>query len=73
MARSKIDNSRVRREMKITSAIERQEARDKRTPKDQLSVLDTRLGKDVGAVHERLRLLDAMEEIYKKDKKSTSS
>jgi hypothetical protein len=37
-------------------AIENAEARAKRTPKQQLALLDERLGKGVGATRERARL-----------------
>lgn len=39
-----------------TRAIERKTVRDALTPRQQLAILDQRLGKGVGAVRERARL-----------------
>lgn len=52
-------NAQARRD----SAAARHEARLRRTPEDQLSVLDRRLGKGKGALNERTRLLAELERI----------
>lgn len=44
------------KETRIQRANERQKAREKRSNKDQLLVLDKRLGEGVGAKKERFRL-----------------
>jgi len=45
------------RQMRREEAIERQVERDKLTPEQQLELLDRRLGKDDGAMKERVRLM----------------
>jgi hypothetical protein len=50
-----------RREERKLEAVERDEARTGRTPEGQLAVLDSRLGKSMGAQRERLRLLREIE------------
>jgi hypothetical protein len=45
------------REIRREEALERQVERDKLTPEQQLEVLDYRLGKDEGAMNERVRLM----------------
>jgi hypothetical protein len=45
------------KEIRIEEALERQTEREKLTPDQQLEVLDARLGKDTGAVQERIRLM----------------
>jgi len=70
MARRK--KSGLRYEQRQEEARDRQKIRDRRTPKEQIDVLDQRLGKDVGAARERLRLLTAIEEAYKKDEQRKS-
>jgi hypothetical protein len=47
---------RSRKEVRQAEAKERQALRDKRTPQDQLRVLDAKLGVGVGAKKERERL-----------------
>lgn len=44
---------RSRREIRQDEALDRQTLRDKRTPQDQIRVLDTRLGSGLGAKKER--------------------
>lgn len=53
MRRSKLE--------KTKEAEERAKERSKRSHKDQLAVLDSRLGKDVGAAKERMRLNSIIE------------
>jgi len=45
-----------RKEQRQKEAEERQEKRNNRNNKEQLALLDKRLGKDKGAVKERLKL-----------------
>jgi hypothetical protein len=61
------DEFRSRKEIRQDEAKERQALRDKRTPQDQIAVLDAKLGVGVGAVKERARL---QKEIDKKEEKS---
>jgi len=49
-------NSKQRREKRQDEAHARQMDRETRTPKQQLALLDKRLGKGVGAKRERERL-----------------
>lgn len=48
--------SRVRIEKRQAEADQRAEKRGKRTAKQQLNLIDKRLGKGIGAVKERARL-----------------
>ena len=51
-------NSRTTsREIRREEAEERQTERDKLTPGQQLEILDKRLGRDIGAPKERLKLM----------------
>ena len=50
-------NWQVRQQMKKSSALERQEVADKRTPLEQLQRLDSLLGEMKGARKERSKLL----------------
>jgi len=57
--------------MRQQQALERQEARKKRSHKDQLAYLDSKFGKDVGAKKEReklLALINKKEEISDEEK-----
>jgi len=45
------------RELRRDEAIRRQEERDKRSPEEQLKLLDEKLGIDTGAIKERIRLM----------------
>jgi hypothetical protein len=45
------------RELRREEAEKRQEVRDNRSPQQQLDVLNSRLGEDIGALKERVRLL----------------
>ena len=51
------NGSATSREIRREEAEERQAERDKLTPEQQLATLDKRLGNDVGAISERLRLM----------------
>jgi len=55
-----------RREARQAEAVSRDEARADRSPREQLSLLDSRLGESMGAQRERLRLLREIEESEKK-------
>lgn len=46
----------VRKQRRIDGALERQALRAKRSPQEQLRLLDQKLGEGVGAVKERARL-----------------
>jgi len=48
--------SRHGKETRVKEALERADARSRRTPQEQLAVLDARNGKGVGAQKERARL-----------------
>lgn len=52
----------LRLEQKQQIATKNREARDKRSPQEQLRILDQRLGKDQGAQKERARLLAMIKE-----------
>ena len=56
MGQRRINKSQHRRNELRGRATERQEARDKMTPAQQLRTLDYRLGKGEGAAKERKRL-----------------
>jgi hypothetical protein len=45
------------RELRREEAEKRQEVRGNRSPQQQLDVLNARLGEDIGAIKERVRLL----------------
>lgn len=47
---------KVRIQERKAQAQQRQELRGKRTPQEQITVLDNKLGKEIGAVKERKRL-----------------
>jgi hypothetical protein len=59
-----------RRDERKEEAVERDESRAGRSPSEQLTLLDARLGDSMGAQRERLRLLRAIEE-SKPKKRST--
>ena len=56
---------RARRRQRKDEAVERQSARDKRTPADQLIVLNSRLGVHTGAKKERKRLRAELDKLNK--------
>jgi len=45
------------RDLRGAEALKRQEERNKRTPEEQLKLLDEKLGIDTGAIKERVRLM----------------
>jgi hypothetical protein len=51
---------RQKQERKLDIAIRNAVLRDRRSPREQLHVLDRRLGRGVGAVRERVRLYRAI-------------
>ena len=53
------DSERMARKNEIAEA--NQSAREKRSPEQQLAVLDDRLGTEMGAKRERVRLIDEIE------------
>jgi len=55
-------NFEARVDVKRAEAKERTEARSKRTPQQQLDLLDQRLGKGVGAQKERAKLTKLIEQ-----------
>ncbi len=65
------DGSRERDERRIEAEI-RQTKRDARTPQQQLEVLDRKLGKNTGAIKERLRLHLLLSTTKEPAKKKTS-
>jgi hypothetical protein len=61
-----------RKAAKLETALQRKAEREKRSPQEQLDLLDKRLGKDQGAARERARLqamLDAPPKPAKKRRK----
>jgi hypothetical protein len=55
----------IRKDDRRRRAAERQEVRAKRTPQEQLKLLDDRFGEGKGATKERERLKAAIEEVEK--------
>ncbi len=58
MGKRRIRRNKYTIEQKRTEAEERQAARDAMTPQEQLKRLDLLLGKNQGAMRERVRLQD---------------
>lgn len=64
------------KELKKQEAEKRQQNRDKRSPQDQVAVLDSKFGKDLGAKKERAKLISLLnkkeeKQQEKKEKKKT--
>jgi ribosomal protein S12 methylthiotransferase accessory factor YcaO len=55
----------IRKDDRRRRAVERQEVRAKRTPQEQLKLLDDRFGEGKGATKERASLKAAIEEVEK--------
>lgn len=51
------------KETKQKEALERQSVRESRSPKQQIEELDSRLGKDIGANKERIKLADLIKKV----------
>ena len=67
-----INNGRYRREERRLIASEKDMERQKRSPEQQLALLDKRLGAGVGASRERARLKRMMSGVKSGKKKQTS-
>ena len=63
---------RLAREERVTRAKARQEARNQRTPQQQLNYLDIVLGEDQGAKRERRRLRHMIDPVDQENSKKTA-
>ena len=71
MGNGRVNRGQLRRAHLFETAEERRAEREKRTPQQQLEVLDQRLGLGVGATKERARLAREIESKTKSKVKST--
>ena len=62
-------HGKARKRQRQGEAIERQTVRENKTPEQQLKVLDSRFGKDIGSKKERRRLFEMIKEQSKKKKR----
>jgi|TARA_Y100000310_G_C20005236_1_gene500358 hypothetical protein len=62
---------KARKMQRQKEAIERQEKRESRTSEEQLKVLDSRFGEELGAKKERYKLVEVIEKRLKKHKKKS--
>ena len=69
MSQRRTNRGRDRRDQLREGAVLRAEERAKRTPQEQLGVLNARLGVDEGATKERQRLQSLIENPPQKNKK----
>ena len=65
--------NRIRRKERQSSAKERKQRREKRSPQEQLALLDRRLGKGVGARKERARLKKLIKEKKERKKRAKTT
>ena len=64
-------HGKARKRQKQEEAIERQVERENKTLEQQLKVLDSRFGKDLGSKKERRKLIEMIEKQSKEHKKKS--